>query len=848
MSQDDRIEVQFGADTSQLDAAAQKAAADVQKFGDTTSQAGQKSSSAWSNLGNVFKSIADTVSGSMGKVAEGAEAAASSLGSAKGKLNEVGEAFEKIQAPLLAFAAIAAGGAFFKEAISESNALTGEVLKLGRTLGISSEEASILRTALDDIYVDSDTYTDAFSKFAMQLRRNEEGMTEMGLKTRDANGHLRDSNTLFREALAVVGQYKPGLDQQTAAMTLFGRSVDDVMKLQKLNNEVLDDAKQKNEELGLTITQGNVESMKAYKAAMNDVGDVFTAIKKVVGDAVMPVFTSLGNYFASDGPNFVAIFRGALTGLLLVFRVIEMAVKDVTAFIAELINTAIDQIGNLADIISNALSGNWDGVLSSAKAFRQRFVQGFSNLGNEVVDNWKGATDSFAGDLDRIWSKGEAVQGKKPGNKTMGAFGTPTAQKTERTPSYMATYEAELAEQKLLYEKQNGLRQMSKEEELTYWRDILSTYQVTSKDQVQIVKKTAELELQVMREKAKRAQELKKEEIDAIEQEALDGVQMEENAAQLQVATYGMTNQQLLELQRQFENRRYEIQAMAQAERIALLQQDPNADPVALQTQQDKLLEITRQYQLKKQQLDLQGAQQSMQVWQDLSSRMSSLWDKGVEAMMNGTLRWRNALKAVGTEAVGWFANSVVKPMAAQWLIGEETKTAATSIGERLRMALGLQGAATTTAAKASEATAVVSANAAEAASGAASSQASIPYVGPILAIAAMGAILAAVSGLTGGIKSAAGGFDIPSGTNPVTQLHEEEMVLPKGIANPLRKMLAGGGAGAESSGESAQGNSMAVHYHDYSGGKLTDADINRNAVKIAKALNRVHRDGWRPA
>ncbi len=49
--------------------------------------------------------------------------------------------------------------------------------------------------------------------------------------------------------------------------------------------------------------------------------------------------------------------------------------------------------------------------------------------------------------------------------------------------------------------------------------------------------------------------------------------------------------------------------------------------------------------------------------------------------------------------------------------------------------------------------------------------------------------------------KSAAGGYDIPSGVNPVTQLHEEEMVLPSPLANAVRRMAGegeGGGAGGD--------------------------------------------------
>ena len=88
-------------------------------------------------------------------------------------------------------------------------------------------------------------------------------------------------------------------------------------------------------------------------------------------------------------------------------------------------------------------------------------------------------------------------------------------------------------------------------------------------------------------------------------------------------------------------------------------------------------------------------------------------------------------------------------------------------------------GAAATIGIKTAESTAVVAANAAGAGAGAAASQASIPIVGPGLALAAMAAVFAAVMALSSR-KSAARGYDIPKGLNPVTQLHEEEMVLPQ--------------------------------------------------------------------
>ena len=54
------------------------------------------------------------------------------------------------------------------------------------------------------------------------------------------------------------------------------------------------------------------------------------------------------------------------------------------------------------------------------------------------------------------------------------------------------------------------------------------------------------------------------------------------------------------------------------------------------------------------------------------------------------------------------------------------------------------------------------------------------------------------VAGMAIAEASAEGGYDIPAGTNPMTQLHEREMVLPKAQADVIRGLASNGGAGGE--------------------------------------------------
>jgi len=70
------------------------------------------------------------------------------------------------------------------------------------------------------------------------------------------------------------------------------------------------------------------------------------------------------------------------------------------------------------------------------------------------------------------------------------------------------------------------------------------------------------------------------------------------------------------------------------------------------------------------------------------------------------------------------------------------------------------------------------------------------PIAGPIMAGVIRGLGYASVGTVIGTtIASAEGGYDIPAGVNPVTQLHEKEMVLPRAQADVIRRLATNGGA-----------------------------------------------------
>jgi hypothetical protein len=144
---------------------------------------------------------------------------------------------------------------------------------------------------------------------------------------------------------------------------------------------------------------------------------------------------------------------------------------------------------------------------------------------------------------------------------------------------------------------------------------------------------------------------------------------------------------------------------------------------------------------------------------------MAPLWNRigesfggALNGMITGAQTWRRALASIFQQVADAFLQQIVIQPFQQW-IAMQARMLALKLGFiQQEQTIDAAASATKVAQKTTETTAVVSMDAAKAGAGAAASQASIPYVGPALAVAAMVAMVAAVMALLGGIKKFAGG------------------------------------------------------------------------------------------
>lgn len=405
--------------------------------------------------------------------------------------------------------------------------------------------------------------------------------------------------------------------------------------------------------------------------------------------------------------------------------------------------------------------------------------------------------------------------GRKGGGRKGGGKGHAGGAGAAQDP--MQGWEEEIKAQKLAHREMQR-ETLSHQEwdlarEATYWREKLATVDAGSKTGLKLREKILTLEDQL----SKQSTEAKMNQVAEWEKLDKHKLELEKDAADQALAAGRISQLERLDLEIEFENRRYQIAYDALQERIALAEQDPTYSQTAIDKLKAQMGELgqghertqaknegKRENQRRK---DAPNVMEMLQdggknVWQEAQQQMGQAFSAMLTRTQNFRTAMNNFFKSMG--------QTFIQEMVTKPLMGMMQRMVQESAIYKMifstKDTLETEAAAKTAATKATETTSVVTANATQAASGAAASQASIPYVGPILAVAAMAAIMAAVMGLMGGgggsqttttttrIPSAAGGWDIPAGINPLTQLHENEMVLPAEHAQTIREMAGQSG------------------------------------------------------
>ena len=317
-------------------------AAGADKAGDETEEAGKQAKESEGN----WKGLGDTVAAVGAAMAAAAAAAAAAIVSA-GK----------------ALADFAVSGAAYAD----------DLLTMSTVTGMSTEKLQELQYAADLVDVSVDTITGSMKKNLASMSKAQKGneataaaYEKLGVAVTDANGNLRDDETVYWELINALGQVEDETQRDVLAMELLGKSASDLNPLIEAGADKMAELADDAHKAGYVLDNETLDAFGEFDDQLRKLDKGAEAAKNAMGTILLPVLTDL----AGNGVDLLGQFTNGILDANgdiskmgeVIDTVLPQVLDSIMAYLPELLDLAISIITAIAD----SLIANIDVIIDAA--------------------------------------------------------------------------------------------------------------------------------------------------------------------------------------------------------------------------------------------------------------------------------------------------------------------------------------------------------------------------------------------------------------------------------------------------------------------------------------------------
>lgn len=325
---------------------------EANNFGDEIKEAGNKSDDA----SNKFSKL-----GSVCKVAGAA----------------LGAAFAAVGA-----AAVSAGKALVEMSIEGSN-YADDILTTASQTGIATDKLQEYSYAAELVDVSVETLTKSMAKNIKSMKSAQDGSatyvdaySKLGVSVTDANGNLRDSDTVYWEIIDSLGNMKNETERDALAMTLLGKSAQDLNPLIEQGSQRMNELGQEAQKAGYVMSEDTLKAYGEFNDKIQYLKVGATGAKNALGTILMPVLNDL----AGEGVDLLGEFTNGILdangdiGKMsdVIGEILPKALDSIMPYIPEIIEIA----ATIVTSVAGAIVDNLPAIVDSATLIVMSLIEG----------------------------------------------------------------------------------------------------------------------------------------------------------------------------------------------------------------------------------------------------------------------------------------------------------------------------------------------------------------------------------------------------------------------------------------------------------------------------------------
>lgn len=394
-----------------------------------------------------------------------------------GSVNDAGDKLKSnLNKAAAGFAIVGAGlGLVDKQAVDFTTNLVKSSAGLGREIGVSTQEASRLTAALSRMGVASEDSAAMFGIFSknvvastanaeqnrlatekLQLQINDtkraitdttleiklhgdktgdlnakiktlnntlaseqdalnqsvDGFAKLGVTTIDATGKQKDFETLLFEIADKFKDLPNGIDKTALSMQLFGRQGKDIVKVLNLGSDGIKDLEKKADELGLTLNANTIGKINELIQSQKNLKEQTDSLKISIGTATAPILTDFNRILVSVATDLLGTdspLRGITASFLAFAPPVFTGAATLFSFASNVVQVGQAFPGATAGLVSFGAAAL--PVIGTVGLLAAGFVAVHLAL-NSVADAW-GAVNNAASAAESLGNDAQIIQLQK---------------------------------------------------------------------------------------------------------------------------------------------------------------------------------------------------------------------------------------------------------------------------------------------------------------------------------------------------------------------------------------------------------------------------------------------------
>lgn len=312
-------------------------------------------------------------------------------------------------------AAVIGAGKALVDCTVDAAAFADEVLTASSVTGMTNEEVQALQYSAELLDVSFDTISGSMARNIRSMESAASGTGDvaeayaaLGVSVTDSAGNLRDSESVYWEAIDALGTIEDRTERDTLAMELFGKSAQELNPLIEAGSEAVAEFSNEAEDAGYIMSGDTLEAFGEFDDQLQRLKVGTTAAKNALGTVLLPVLTDL----AGEGVDLLAEFSNGILDangdVEAMGDVIEEMIPKVIDLINQYLPIIIDLGGSIIGSLVTAILDNLPQILETTVELIQTIAQGviehLADLAPVIADLIVGLANFIVDNLPTIIS------------------------------------------------------------------------------------------------------------------------------------------------------------------------------------------------------------------------------------------------------------------------------------------------------------------------------------------------------------------------------------------------------------------------------------------------------------